>query len=164
MYSFRAHDGKVYGPVPFATLQQWAQQGRILPTSTLIEQATGKEMLAAELPGLFAQEPPAGGWAEPPQQSPYPRQTAPQYGNPPELGTGWTYFGIGAFGCLCCALLSWIFFPLAIVNANKVLARGDGRGQTLKVLSIVFLILSVVAVVLNAMFRFFWLPDMFRNF
>ncbi len=152
MYSVRGPDGKTYGPVPIDVLRQWVREGRVLPTTMVVEMDSGFEVSASTVPGLFSAMP--GSPAQPP--SPYPRAQnvhQPLPGFSPsaqnDLNMGWTYFGIGTFGCVCCTILAWIFYPLAIVNANKVLAAGDQRGQTLKMLSIIFLIVSVVFLILS---------------
>lgn len=160
MYTVRGPDGNVYGPVSIDVLRQWVREGRVLPTTMVTEVETGFEVAASSLPGLFTMGP--TDWSQPP--SPYPR-TQPGSGPVPgyspqtqqELSMGWTYFGIGVFGCFCCAVLSWIFYPLAIVNANRVIAAGDQRGQTLKILSIVFLVLALLAAVANL---FVWMSMM----
>jgi hypothetical protein len=157
MYSVRGPDGKLYGPVPIDVLRQWVREGRILPTTMVIEQDSGFEVMANTIPGLFSPGP--ADWSQPP--SPYPRsqnsyQPAAGYAAPltqQDLNTGWTYFGIGTFGCVCCTILALIFYPMAIMNANKVLAAGDQRGQTLKILSIIFLILAIVALIFSIAFN-----------
>lgn len=147
----------MYGPVSIDVLRQWVREGRVLPETMVTEVETGFEVAASSVPGLFTTGP--SDWSQPP--SPYPR-TQPGYVPGPiyspaaqqDLTIAWTFFGIGVFGCLCCSLLSWVFYPLAIVNANKVIAAGDPRGQTLKTLSIVFLVLAAIATLAN--FFFTW--------
>ncbi len=42
LYFLQAYDGSSYGPVDAAGLTQWAQEGRLTPASTLIEE--GREI------------------------------------------------------------------------------------------------------------------------
>jgi hypothetical protein len=161
MYSFRASDGKYYGPVPLETLRQWVAESRVVPTSTIIDHESGRECFASEIPNLFPTEGPPKDWSTPPPETPYPRGPGYSPSAPnADLSTGWTLFGVGVFGCLFCGIVAWICFPLAIANANKALAIGDQRATTLKTLSIVFLVLSIVGTL--ASLAFYW-PLMFGS-
>lgn len=160
MYNIRAADGRIYGPADLETLRQWVQEHRILPETMLIDATTLREFPARELEGLFPMGNPEQAWAQPPAASPYPRQAVPGYTGPPagyaeqELRTGWTYFWVGIVGIFCCAILSWIMFPLAITQANKALRLGAGQAGTLKTLSIVFLVISVAIAALGVFLQF----------
>lgn len=160
MFSVRGADGKVYGPVDLDTLRQWATEGRLVPTTEVIEIATQRRMPASYVPGLFQNHPDNDNrWARPPQ-SPYPRSYASY--NPTQasadLTTGWVFFALGAAGCVTCACLSLIFFPLAIAQANRPEVRLSQTAAALRILSIVFLVLSVLSLVLT--FAMFGLPFM----
>jgi hypothetical protein len=52
-------------------------------------------------------------------------------------------FAIGVFFCAC----GWIFQPIAIVFANKAIAKGNPNASIARTLSIVFLVLSVIGVI-----------------
>jgi len=45
--------GQRYGPADLATLNQWAGEGRLIPDTTLVDEATGAQMFARDVPGLF---------------------------------------------------------------------------------------------------------------
>lgn len=45
-------DGQQYGPESMATLVQWAREGRLVASTVLIEEASGRRVLAGDLPGL----------------------------------------------------------------------------------------------------------------
>ena len=65
MYGVVGTDGVVYGPVPVAALFEWIAQGRIVPTTPLIDWQ-GRRVPAASLPelqGAFAPQAPAYGAA-----------------------------------------------------------------------------------------------------
>lgn len=146
MFSVRGADGKVYGPVDLDTLRQWATEGRLVPTTEVIEIATQRRMPASYVPGLFQNHPDNDNrWARPPQ-SPYPRSYASY--NPSQasadLTTGWVFFALGAAGCVICGILSLVFFPLAIAQANRSEVRLSQQASTLRILSITFLALYVV--------------------
>lgn len=51
-YFVHSVDGQTYGPADLATLQKWANEGRVLPDTTLTEQKTGRVLLAGDLEGL----------------------------------------------------------------------------------------------------------------
>ena len=70
-YSVQGTDGKSYGPVNMATLQQWAQQGRVFPHSIVINHANSQSIRASLMPelGLGATNP----YSAPPAQANYPR-------------------------------------------------------------------------------------------
>lgn len=55
MYYFViAADGQKYGPVDVDALVQWAAEGRLVPTTTLIERGTERQMRADSLDALSA--------------------------------------------------------------------------------------------------------------
>lgn len=120
-------DGKEYGPVDFASLVQWAKDDRVRPGSSVRELATGRVMLASEIPGLFI---PA---AVTPQSSPYYRlnssEPMQQYSRPVQINTGalvWSFVdsamavvmgvAFGGFGVI------WGAF--GIVNGFRAKAEG----------------------------------------
>lgn len=72
-YFVVAQDGSKYGPADFLMINQWAQQGRILPHTILEEVGTGRQFNAAQLSGLAI--PNQNAYVSPYQQSPkdYPR-------------------------------------------------------------------------------------------
>lgn len=52
MYSIIGADGREYGPVELATLIQWAREGRIIGTTTVLEHGTGRRFLASDMAEL----------------------------------------------------------------------------------------------------------------
>jgi len=73
MYSVVGTDGQVYGPVDMETLTQWIKEGRILPTTNLIDPIDGRTLQAQDAPVLYGMFPTAS--AVPP--------SAPGMGQPP---------------------------------------------------------------------------------
>jgi len=147
-------DGNEYGPVDFATLVEWARDDRVRPGSRVRELATGREMTAADIPGLFV---PA---AMNRQSSPYYRPNAqspmPDYQRPVVVNTGaltWAFIDsalavlmVFAFGGL------GIFFAIfAIVNAF----RARAEGHQLAPIAIACAFLATVLVIIGWMIRGF---------
>lgn len=96
MYSVIGADGQVYGPVDLDTIRRWCQEGRVLPTTNLIDPIDGRVFPASYAPELaasFAQQPPVApqfqapsatmGTGYPIQGTPYPRQYGQPYGGSP---------------------------------------------------------------------------------
>ncbi len=105
-YSVQGTDGKSYGPVDMATLQQWAQQGRVFPHSIVINHANSQSIRASQMPelGLGAANP----YAAPPAQVQYPR---PDHG-PQRTGlVGETHLGRVIFRSIIAVVLC-VAFPV----------------------------------------------------
>jgi hypothetical protein len=51
-YYVIADDGQKYGPADVPTLNQWAQEGRLLPTSMLEDEASGARVAASTVTGI----------------------------------------------------------------------------------------------------------------
>jgi TM2 domain-containing membrane protein YozV len=49
MYSVVGNDGQVYGPADMKTLEQWVKEGRIVPTTNLIDPIDGRVYRAQDL-------------------------------------------------------------------------------------------------------------------
>ena len=53
-YSIVGGDGNQYGPVEPHVLTEWARDGRIVPTTGIIDHVSGRQFLAKDLPELSA--------------------------------------------------------------------------------------------------------------
>lgn len=78
-----ATDGNEYGPADVATLNEWATQSRLTPTTQLKNEATGEIVMASAVPGIvFPSATPPGGMAAPVEpvqpQQPYQAPQQPQ--------------------------------------------------------------------------------------
>ena len=98
MYSVVGSDGQVYGPVDMATLSQWIAEGRVTPTTNLIDPLDGRVIQAGHAPALMGNFPPVPVQA-PPQAPgfggaamPNPYATPASYGYP-RPGTVMGYSG-----------------------------------------------------------------------
>ncbi len=129
-YYVQGSDGKEYGPVDFATLQDWAKQRRVFPESTVRDALAGVVLTGRQVQGLFPDLPadgsvveseappsrPYGGYETPP--SPYPR-------DPAEMGEanydrwalakviGWNVLGLVlhyGFGFIGFIITGWTLF------------------------------------------------------
>jgi hypothetical protein len=77
-YFVIAPDGQKYGPADIATLNQWAAEGRLTPTTELEDASTMTRLSAASVPGIMF---PGGPAAAPPGAAPgYQAPAAPQPG------------------------------------------------------------------------------------
>ncbi len=81
MYSVVGSDGQVYGPVDMATLSQWIAEGRVTPTTNLIDPLDGRVIQAGHAPALMGNFPNI-----PPQSPPMPAPQRPT--NPYDGGLG----------------------------------------------------------------------------
>ena len=54
MYSIIGADERQYGPVELPTLIQWAREGRVIPTTTVLDHSTGRRFLAKDMEQLAA--------------------------------------------------------------------------------------------------------------
>lgn len=75
-YSIQETDGNTYGPVDLMTLKQWAQEGRVLPTSAVTDHLSNRTLLANQMPelGLSAMGNPYSNIPSPPAPyGDYPR-------------------------------------------------------------------------------------------
>ena len=92
MYSVVGSDGQVYGPVDMQTLGQWIAEGRVTPTTNLIDPLDGRVIPAGQAPALMGNfpnlpyaSPPKSGSAMPVNAfSAYPRGDMMAYPGPPK--------------------------------------------------------------------------------
>lgn len=76
-YMVTGADGKDYGPVTFAELQEWKNQERIGPDTRVRNFHTGQVLMASAVPGLFGAAPISApmsapvDWSQPPAPSTY---------------------------------------------------------------------------------------------
>jgi len=150
--------GNPYGPAELSLLQHWAQEGRVQPSTTIRDAATGRQMVASNVPGLFAPHgsPTYGspGAATPYSSSPYqPSGAAPAYYPRPYAGDDGSRDAIAAWvlGILsiilvpvCCALVG---LPLGIIGVFFA-RRAQSKGSNAQVP----MILSYVGIGLRAVF------------
>ena len=159
-YTVIAADGQRYGPVDVATLNLWATDNRLTP-STILEGPDGLRLQASTVPGIVFPAPPTavGTYSNPgyqgpgtgpmgapgygpasgvPGYAPYPHQVGMHQDNGQgDVTNGWIG---GALGLTCCPIIGSI---VGIVYGNKASAKGHPQGRTVVIFSIVTLILRV---------------------
>ncbi len=162
MYYVIAEDGQRYGPVDLATLNQWANDNRVVPTTTL-ETADGQRLQASAVPGIVF--PPSGagpGYGDPAAgvgvqggygapgmgasgYAPYPHSQGMAFGDngQKDATTSFVFSGLTFFlGWFCCSGL--VLGPVAIVFASKAKKKGHPQGNVAFILAIVLTILIVL--------------------
>lgn len=165
MFYVIAQDGQRYGPVDLATLNQWATDSRVVPTTT-IESADGQRMPASSIPGIvFPQAGPSTGYGAPGMGTPGVGAPgaggAPGYGAPGMGASGYApyphagnmSFGdngqgdvtkawiFGALGLLCCPIL---FSTMGIIYGNNAAKKGHPQGKTAMYFSIATMIIGII--------------------
>lgn len=134
-YFVVAQDGQRYGPVDLPTLNSWVQQGRILHYTVIVDAMTGRQVPAAQIPGLNLPD------AQPMVYSPrdYPRIVDTQADKQANIAIA---FGIA--GIVVCPLLSLI----GIAFAAMAIQGGAMKGKTAMWVCVGTLIVQVLGVLL----------------
>ena len=105
--------GSQYTAPDLATLQQWVNEGRVLPTTVVFSEMEGQTVAAQAIQGLVFPTPQAGPYSSP---AAYPRQSYEKVPN---------NLVLAIFSTLCCCLP---FGIVSIVYASQVdghSSRGD---------------------------------------
>ncbi len=134
-YFVIAADGQKYGPADIPTLNQWAQEGRVLTTSMLEDASTGERVMATSVPGImFPMNPPAGQNF---QQPNFQHATGPQFGDDgsSDITKVWIFSALSVFCCFG-------FGIAAIVFATNAQKKGHPQAQTALIVAIVSLVLA----------------------
>jgi hypothetical protein len=148
-------DGKEYGPVDVATLAEWAKSDRVRPNSTLKEFATGKVLIASQVPGLFqplaAPGPVAGhDWSRPPDYYQRPQQSyGMRAGGGAALTMSFVYAGLALLLFFVFRGLGVIFAIYGVIHAFRSNATGHPGARA----AIVVSLLALAAVVVGWVFR-----------
>lgn len=107
MYKITGLDGREYGPVDFPTLERWVLEGRVRPTTPVLDPITGVYRPASEIAELSDVLHRAAA-ANPSQPS---GPATPPPGSPPPTPTGYprSVFGAPGTKSRVVALLLWFF-------------------------------------------------------
>jgi len=171
-YFVVADDGNKYGPADIATLNQWVLEGRVTPSTTLQNEATGEMVRAQSVSGLtFPDAPAVGGVAagmgagmgspgmggigtEQPGMGPSgyaqnPYAQAPGYPRamggpqPGQDDVNWAWIWF-ALSFVCCGFFGNIF---GLLRANKAMEMGHPGANAPRVANIVVLGLQVLYII-----------------
>jgi hypothetical protein len=127
--------GQKYGPADLPLLQQWVREGRIVPTTSVFEEASGQTMVASSMPALY---PPIGMQAPtlgaPGVYYPPPNQGRGQL---PDVNLAWGFAVASILVVPCCGIVSIAFGAMGILFAKKAQAQGFGTTQAPLIISIV---------------------------
>ncbi|MCC7230023.1 MAG: CD225/dispanin family protein [Fimbriimonadaceae bacterium] len=110
-------NGTTYIAPDLATLQQWANEGRVLPATTIYIQSENRQLMARDVPGLVF----GSGYATPPRQEAvsYPRQgymTGEKVQN---------YLVYAILTTLCCCMPFGIVSIVYAAQVDGFAARGE---------------------------------------
>jgi hypothetical protein len=140
-YYVVAPDGQKYGPGDIVTLNQWAQQGRVLPTTLLEDATTGVRLPANQVQGMiFGLDQQMGGYSAPPigyQQ--YPRTGYGVADNGDGDYQKALIFGI--IGLLCCPI---VFSSIGIYFGSLAQRKGHPKGQSIMTFCIISLVVGII--------------------
>ncbi|MBM3890961.1 MAG: DUF4339 domain-containing protein [Verrucomicrobia bacterium] len=142
-------DGREYGPVDLATLQQWAREGRLVRDSRVWDSRTSGWLRAgdvAELAAIF------GAPAQPPPAIPVPLTPPPAAPRTNVLAIWSLVLSLLGFCCGCTPIAGII---CGIIALPQIKARGEeGRGMAIAgiIIGVIMLVLSVLGLLLWLMF------------
>ena len=128
-------DGQKFGPVDIMTLNQWANEGRILPHTQLEEGGTMRRLMASQVPGLAI--PNQNAYQSPYQRSPsdYPRivdSKGDKYAN--------TAQALGICGLCICPIFSLI----GILYGVMALQHGSMKAKTALIICVASILVYVL--------------------
>lgn len=134
-YFVIAADGQKYGPADVPTLNQWAQEGRVLTTSMLEDASTGERVAATSVPGImFPMSSPAGQNFQQPNFQHVPRANFGDDGSS-DITKVWIFSALSVFCCFG-------FGIAAIVFATNAQKKGHPQAQTALIVAIISLVLA----------------------
>lgn len=157
MYYVIANDGQRYGPVDLATLNTWANDNRVVPTTTL-EGTDGQRLQASSVPGIvFPPSNAAPGYGTPVAgqgiqsgfgapgvgtsgYAPYPHSQGMTFGDngQGDLTKAWIF---GALGLVCCPI---VFSTMGIIYGNNAAKKGHPQGKVAMYFSIATMVIGIV--------------------
>lgn len=161
-------DGQRFGPADISLLNQWAAEGRILPTTMLEQEGSQMRLPASSVPGLalggqnpYATPPPG------PQAGPYggphggPNAYSGYYRAPDAMGdmghndlvVAWVGSSVGlalCFGSSCCPPFGFLAIAgpiLGLIFSGRAQQKGNPGAMGAKIFSGVVLGLQILALI-----------------
>jgi hypothetical protein len=172
-YFVIADDGNRYGPADIPTLNEWIQQGRLLPTTLLEEEGSGARISANSVMGLnFGGAAPVGppsgvqpgpsgpfspGPAAAPYAGPYGQSVTGNIGNTENI-LAWV---CGAVGICCCCC-----FPLPIAGllfAQRAKTKGNPTAQAALIFNVVALVITLAYWIIQGPMAYTKMQEGFRQ-
>jgi len=144
-------DGREYGPVDLAALQQWAREGRLVRDSRVWDSRTSAWLRAsdvAELAAIF------GAAAQPATPPAIPAPLTPPPAAPRTNMLAIWSLVLSLLG-LCCGFTPIAGIICGIIALSQIKTSGEeGRGMAIAgiIVGVVMLVLSVLALLLWLMF------------
>jgi hypothetical protein len=135
-YFVLSHDGQQFGPVDLQTLNQWVQQGRILPHTLIVEAHSGRRVPAAQIAGL--------NLPTPQQQIPYSPRDYPRIVESQGDKQANIAKALGITGIFLCP----VFTLIGIVYAAMAIQNGSEKGKSAMVVCLGSLGIMIVLVVI----------------
>lgn len=144
--------GASYGPADEALLFQWAQEGRLLPTSTIRDTVSGQTMVARAVPGLFPD--PGRFPVQPLPMAPSPYVGRPAGLNNQDITVAWVCAGLSivlSCGCMGLGIIPGI---IGAVMSKRTLDQGNEAARAPMIVNIVGIAIGVVAIFLTFVVNF----------
>lgn len=137
--------GQQYGPVDDTTLRQWVAEGRLKPTDNVWCEGMAEWKPASTVPGLFSGAPQGQAVAA----------TAAQGYVKPHRGVLILVLSILSWVLCCvCGIIAWVMANNDLREMDAGLMDPEGRSLTQagRIISMVHVIVSIVGIVLYAIF------------
>lgn len=148
--------GNKYGPADVGLLNEWSRQGRISPATVLIDETTGRQLVASQVPGLALLHPGAPQGPGPVVGGPFGAPPGPAYGSGPfgratdgswEVNT--SFVCSAASVALCCLIPGIGVFPAlaAAYYASVASRKGSRMGSTAMFTAAVAILLQLATII-----------------
>ncbi len=147
--------GAQYGPADLHLLNQWADQGRIVPSTMLVEESTGRQILASSVQGLILLAPRGSSSGSPFGPSAMSYGASPYGGAAPgvaEAKMSMTLSAVSLALCSCIPLLGFVPAVIALFYASAAIKRGARNGSGAMMVSILAIGLQILMTILQAGF------------
>lgn len=144
--------GNRFGPADISLLNEWSAQGRIAPNTVLVEEASGAQMMAHQVPGLNlpTHMPPPGGGFGPisggaaAYGNPFGSQPNAAFDGSAEASKSLWMSGISLVLCAIIPCIGIIPAIMAIGYASSASRKCAPNGSTAMVLAIGALALQIL--------------------
>lgn len=143
-------DGREYGPVDLATLQQWMSEGRVTGQTQVWDSRAGRWQSAAQVPEMATA---LGAAPAPPAVVPVMHATAPVTNTLAVWSISLAVVGLG-----CCGCVSIPAVVLGAVSLSQIKARREAGRE----LAIAGIAIGVFSMLIGALCGLLWTLFRFR--